>query len=221
MILLENGHIFPTVAAVVALSVIHLLPEPSVISFNDSVKTLLSRFLKKLESVYLVNVTTHDHSEQVNDTDNQVSEEEENRTFNFLESFTGTIQNSVTFVEFSNLLDKCGLNFKLNWLKSVKLCLDSTKHESYEIIYSLVMGLFLMCPENEEFLTSCLDVLESLLKKSPNLVSTSIIFLHKEFLSFSIKIYYYYYFIFLHFWTMLTIIKCHLSDSKKSIYYFY
>lgn len=183
MILLENAIISPTVAAVVALSVIHLLPEPSVISFNDSVKTLLSKFLKKLECVYLVNVTVHDHAEQVNDTNNQVSEEE-NRTFNFLESFTGTIQNSVTFVEFSNLLDKCGLSFKLNWLKSVKLCLDSTKNESYEIIYSLVMGLFLMCPENEEFLTSCLDVLESLLKKSPNLVSISIIFLHKEFLYF-------------------------------------
>lgn len=189
MILLENAHIFPTVAAVVALSVIHLLPEPSVISFNDSVKTLLSKFLKKLESVYLMEVTVHDCAEQMNDVNIQVSEEEENRAFNFLESFTGTIQTSVTFVEFSNLLDKCGLSFKLNWLKSVKLCLDSTKNENYEIIYSLVMGLFLMCPEDEEFLTSCLDVLESLLIKSPNLVSiknTYIYILHKEFLYFKI-----------------------------------
>lgn len=185
MILLENAHIFPTVTAVVALSVIHLLPEPSVISFNDSVKTLLSKFLKKLESVYLMEVTVHGLAEQVNDANIQVSEEEENRAFNFLESFTGTIQTSVTFVEFLNVFDKCDLSLKLNWLKSVKLCLDSTKKENYEIIYSLVMGLFLMCPEDEEFLTSCLDVLESLLMKSPNLVSIrNIYFLYKELLCF-------------------------------------
>lgn len=171
MILLENAHILPAVAAVVALSVIHLLPEPSVISFNDSIKTLLSKFLKKLESVYVMDATVHDLAKQVNDVNIQDSEEERNRTFNFLESFTGTIQTSVTFVEFSNVLDKCGLSFKLKWLKSVKLCLDSTKNENYEIIYSLVMGLFLMCPEDEMFITSCLEALESLLVKSPNLVS--------------------------------------------------
>lgn len=164
---------------------IHLLPEPSVISFHDSVKTLLSKFLKKLESVYLMEVTVHDLAEQVNDTNIQVSEEEENRAFNFLESFTGTIQTSVTFVEFLNVFEKYDLSFKLNWLKFVKLCLDSTKNENYEIIYSLVMGLFLMCPEDEEFLTSCLDVLESLLMKSPNLVSIrNIYFLYKELLCF-------------------------------------
>ncbi|XP_042899140.1 focadhesin isoform X1 [Parasteatoda tepidariorum] len=169
--LLDLQPISPTVASFLAFQIIQLLPEPSIVSFNEGAKSNLSQLLDKLETYFLNHQTAESlqEKEDLLDGDNK-----EKRNNIFLNTFTFCATTSFQCVDFANKLDKCDWNSKMNWMKAVNTYVkDCSSSENLEVVFGIVSALFLSCPDRVEYLSSCLDTFEFILSKN-NYLSTRI-----------------------------------------------
>ncbi|GIY37035.1 focadhesin [Caerostris darwini] len=176
VILLDFPHISPTVAALLASSVIQLLPEPCVVSFDEISNSSLSQLLAKLEQWFLgcENVESSIPSAEAESSKDAPStstghEKTKNDNPIYVESFTSLAQSSLQCANFALKLDESNLEFKLNWLKSVQNIVESCETENLDVIFSLVAALFLISPDNHTFIKTCLNSFESILKKNTHL----------------------------------------------------
>ncbi|GIY16812.1 DUF3730 domain-containing protein [Caerostris extrusa] len=173
VILLNFPQISPTVAALLASSVIQLLPEPCVVSFDEISNSSLSQLLAKLEQSFLdcENVKSSIPSAEAESSKDAPStstghEKTKNDNPIYIESFTSLAQSSLQCANFALKLDESNLEFKLNWLKSVQNIVESCETDNLDVIFSLVAALFLISLDDHTFIKSCLDTFESILKKN-------------------------------------------------------
>ncbi|KAF8791672.1 Focadhesin like protein [Argiope bruennichi] len=173
IVLLDFHHISPTIAALLASSVIHLLPEPSVISFNESTSSSLSQLLTKLEQLFLNskdsgnNAITSQNAESSNGlTCSAALEKTKSINHIYIEAFTFSVQSSLQCAKFAIQLDEANFEFKQNWLETVKNVVSCCSADNLDMIFSLVTALFLSSTDNRNFIISCLETFESILAKS-------------------------------------------------------
>ncbi|XP_035213180.1 focadhesin-like isoform X2 [Stegodyphus dumicola] len=179
MALLDLKPVSPTVAAYVAFSVIQLLPEPSILSFDETMKSTLSQLLGKLELFFtcdLNNVdrsTDNDESSPKNKSDfcdgDSLSKTSTSDNFNYLEALTPSVESCFECVRFALKLDSSSLYYKSKWLQSIKEYLDSGSNDNLELLFSLAAAIFLMAPDEPKHLSSCLETIESVLLRSQSL----------------------------------------------------
>ncbi|GBO03073.1 Focadhesin [Araneus ventricosus] len=176
IILLDFRHISPTIAALLASSVIQLLPEPSVISFNESSSSFLSQLLIKLEQCFLSCEGTENSAVSSRNADSSegpscsaASEKVKSINAIYIEAFTFSVQSSLQCAKFAIQLDEANLEFKQNWMETIKNVVSSCSADNLDVVFSLVSALFLSSPDNQVYIKSCLDTFESILAKSSHL----------------------------------------------------
>lgn len=174
IILLDFHGISPTVAAFFAVSIIQLLPEPSVISFNETSSSALSQLLQKLEGLFLIdhcleNSTLTSAKAESSEEDRSVSPEYKkcmNENTIYIEAFSFSVQSFQQCAKFALRLDEGDVDFKLKWLKSVRDSVKSCSTEDLDVIFSVVAAIFIMSPDDEMYIKICLETLESVLLKN-------------------------------------------------------
>ncbi|GFX84690.1 focadhesin [Trichonephila clavipes] len=171
LVLLDFHCISPTVAAFLSVSVIQLLPEPSVISFNETSSSSLSQLLQKLEKFFL-----SDHCLENSTSANAKSSEDhsvsaaykickEANTI-YIEAFSFSVQSSQQCAKFALRLDESDVDFKTSWLKSVGDSVKCCSNEDLDVVFSVVAALFIMSPDDETYIKTCLETLEIVLLKN-------------------------------------------------------
>ncbi|CAL1296123.1 unnamed protein product [Larinioides sclopetarius] len=170
IVLLDFRHISPTIAALLTSSVIQLLPEPSVISFGESSSSSLSQLLTKLEQCFLSCEDSENGAESSEEPSCSAALEKV-KSINsiYIEAFTFSVQSSLQCAKFAIQLDEASLEFKQNWMETIKNVASSCSADNLDVIFSLVSALFLSSPDNQAYIKSCLEAFESILTKSSHL----------------------------------------------------
>ncbi|GFT46204.1 focadhesin [Nephila pilipes] len=174
MILLDFHCISPTIAAFLAVSVIQLLPEPSVISFNEISSSILSQLLQKLEKFFLSDQSienstlafAHAKSSEEDQSFSAAYQKCKDANAIYIEAFSFSVQLSQQCAKFAIRLDEGDVDFKLNWLKSVKDTVKYCSSEDLDVMFSVVAALFIMSPDDETYIKACLETFETVLLKN-------------------------------------------------------
>ncbi|KAG8200975.1 hypothetical protein JTE90_021439 [Oedothorax gibbosus] len=175
-ILLDFKDISPTVASFLAVSAIQLMPERSVISFDETPNTNLSQLLVKLETIFLVNRISASSS-----SENASSSADLSNNDIYIEAFTTSIESALQFTRFALKLDKSSVEFHIEWLEAVRDIVKKCSKENLEVVFSLVAGLFLMSPQDVDALSYYLETLEAILMKNTFLsTNTFALLLYKQ-----------------------------------------
>lgn len=151
------------------------MPEPSVISFDETPNSNLPQLLEKLERHFLSSQTLTNSTTQSMEENNASAGYEQSKNDNavYIEAFTTSIESALQCTRFALKLDVSSVEFKMEWLEAIRDIVKESSNENLDVIFSLVAALFLMFPGDSDFLSSYLDTLEVILIKNTHLVSLS------------------------------------------------
>ncbi|XP_054719746.1 focadhesin-like [Uloborus diversus] len=158
--LLKTEKISPTISAFLAVSAIQVLSDPSIVAEKEPLL-----LLQKLEHIFSPRQMTDDNELGTSTAEGPVVD----NFIDMLESFTSLMEITFNCYRFNLKLDSCDLKFKLLWLKSIRESVNCDKKSNFHVIFSIVAALFIMSPEEDSMLSSCLQTFEAIILKKKDL----------------------------------------------------